>query len=318
MIKKRNQKNQPRPGTAPAKTDKLTFIEHVHELKHRLFYIVLSVALFALAGYFIQQQIIRFLLAPAKGQQFIYTTPGGGLNFLFQICLYFGIALSIPVIIYQLLRYLEPLIEAGTKRMVAYYSIFSGILAIGGGAFGYYLGLPVALKFLSHQFTTSQIKPLLTIQEYMSFLTIYLVGSALLFQIPLVITFINRIKPLRPKKLLGAEKYVIAFSFIAAAIMTPTTDIFNQLIFAVPIVAMYQVAVLFIYLQNKRKKLDQPALAPALQQNIPEPVPVALAYSASSFGAGRPPAVNGRPSKTVWDIVAPYHPAHGNIAGNST
>jgi sec-independent protein translocase protein TatC len=279
---------------------------------------VLSVILFATAGYFIQQQIIRFLLAPSKGQQFIYTTPGGGLNFLFQICLYFGIALSIPVIIYQLLKYLEPLIETSTKRMVVGYSFFSGILAITGGAFGYYLGLPVALKFLSHQFTTSQIKPLLTIQEYMSFLTIYLVGSALLFQIPLIITFINRIKPLRPKKLLSAEKYVIAFSFIAAAIMTPTTDIFNQLIFAVPIVAMYQVAVLFVYLQNKRKKLDQPVLVSALQQSIPEPVPVALAYSASSFGAGTAPAVSSRSAGMVWDIVKPYRNTPGNLAKNST
>ncbi len=276
MKMKRNQ-NQARQKTRLSKTDKIPFIEHVNELRRRLFYIVLSVALFATVGYFIQQQIVKFLLAPAKGQQFIYTTPGGGLNFLFQICLYFGIVLSIPVIIYQMLKYLEPLIETATKRMVISYSIFSGFLAIAGGAFGYFLGLPVALNFLSHQFTTSQIKPLITISEYMSFITIYLVGSALLFQIPLITSFTNRIKPLKPSKMLKLEKYVIVLAFIVAAIMTPTTDIFNQLIFAVPIILMYQLAVALVYFQNRHRPAQPPVqivkeTSPTLTPATPQPV----------------------------------------------
>ena len=228
-----------------------------------MYWVALSVLFFGAVGYSIQQQLVSFLLKPSHGQKFIYTSPIGGLNFLFQVCIYFGLALSIPVMVYQLLKYLEPLIHGRTRSLVVRYSVVSGLLAAYGGAFGYFLGLPVALRFLSHQFTSSQIKPLLTIQEYMSFVTIYLVGSALLFQLPIIILFINRIKPLSPKKLLGFERYMVLLAFIAAAIMTPTTDIFDQLIFALPIMLMYQIAVVLVYLKNRRKKTYSPIFTPA-------------------------------------------------------
>ncbi len=301
----------------PSKHDTQPFIQHVYELRRRLFYVSLSVVLFAAVGYFIQKQLVQFLLLPARGQQFIYTSPGGGLNFIFQICIYFGIALSTPVIIYQILKYIEPLIHTGTKRIVIRYSFFSAVLALFGGAFGYYLGLPVALRFLAHQFTTSQIQPLLTIQEYMSFLVIYLVGAAMLFQIPLVITFINRIKPLKPRKLLAAERYVVAVAFIAAAIMTPTTDVFNQLIFAGPIIAMYQLSVGLVYFQNRKRSRQALPVPIAVPQKLEE-VPVAevldnrtgsTAYSFGSFNSISEPYPKARPA------YRPMAPVHSNANG---
>ncbi len=274
---------------------KRPFLEHVHELRKRLYYIAVSVASFTLAGYFIQQQIIAWLLKPSHGQQFIYTTPGGGLNFLFQVCLYFGIALSIPVIVYQVVRYLEPLLASHTKRLIFHYSFYSVVLAIAGGAFGYYLGLPLLLHFLSHQFTSVQIRPLLTIQEYMSFITVYLLGSVLLFQLPLIISFINRIKPLRPRRLLSFERYVIAFAFIASAIMAPTTDILNMLFFALPILVMYQLSVLAVYLRNRRHGESRVEVIAAQETVIPPTTENVILK----------PDITLRPTPLAWDIVRP-------------
>jgi sec-independent protein translocase protein TatC len=242
---------QPQPNR---KDDKLPFVEHFYELRRRLIYIAWSVLLFSVIGYFIQQRLVDFLLKPSTGQKFIYTSPLGGINFLLQICIYFGLVVSIPIIIYQILKYLEPLIHWHTKRLVLRYAFVSGLLAAIGAAFGYFIGLPMALHFLTHQFTSSQIQALLTIQEYMSFVTVYLIGSALLFQIPLIMLFINRIKPLRPSKLLSLEKFVVLGSFVAAAIMTPTPDVLNQLFFAVPIMLMYQIALVLIILKNRARK----------------------------------------------------------------
>jgi sec-independent protein translocase protein TatC len=267
----KKKKNLQRESNQPPKEDqKLPVIEHIYELRRRLFYVAISVSVFSVLGYFVQQQLVHFLLKPSKGQQFIYTTPGGGLNFLFQVCIYFGITLSIPILIYQALKYIEPLIHHHTKRTIAKFGAWSWVLALAGAAFGYYVGLPVALNFLAHQFTTSQIKPLLTIQEYLSFVTIYLMGSALLFQIPLILLFINRIRPLPPKKLLGFERYFIAIAFVAGAIMTPTPDVFNQLLFAGPIIAVYQISILIIFFKNRRLK---PAGEPARREiaSLPNP-----------------------------------------------
>jgi sec-independent protein translocase protein TatC len=292
MTKSRQLKHH--RGQAPKSEERLPFIEHLYELRHRLVRIAASLVVFSAAGYFIQQQLVRFLLKPSHGQQFIYTSPLGGINFLFQVCIYFGLVLSIPTIVFQLLKYLEPLLHNTSRGLVIKYSIISGFLAAAGGAFGYYMGLPIALRFLSHQFITAQIRPLLTIQEYMSFVTIYLLGSALLFQLPLIILFINRLKPLKPRQLLSFERYMVLIAFVAAAIMTPTTDIFDQLVFAVPIMAMYQIALLLIYFQNRRLRrrrspeilqmLERDAKARAERQRpvatpnpVPAPRPVATA-----------------------------------------
>ncbi len=249
---KKKTKTTPKHQALSGK-DKLPFVEHLYELRRRLSYVALSLVLFGGIGYSIQQKLITVLLKPAAGQQFIYTSPGGGINFLFQICIYFGVVLSIPVIMYQLFRYMQPLIPKSARKFIVRSSIFSIFLACMGLCFGYFIGLPAALHFLAHQFTTDQVKPLFTIQEFMSFVSIYLIGSAALFQIPLVLMFINRITPLKPMKLLKIERYVVLGAFIAAAIITPTPDIFNQTIIAGPIIAVYQFGIVLVWLQNHRR-----------------------------------------------------------------
>lgn len=230
----------------------------MHELRQRLFYIVLSVGTIAIVTYFVQQRVVNILLRPTHGQQFIYTSPGGGINFLFQVCVYLGIAISIPVIVYQLLRYIEPLITENSRRFIVVGSIISGILALAGMVFGYYVGLPAVLHFLLHQFVTKQIHPLLTIQSYISFVMVYMVGSAMLFQAPLILLFINRIKPLQPRKLLHAERWVILGAFLVSGIMNPTPQIFSQLAVAGPVILMYQFGILLVWAANRKKTKRRP------------------------------------------------------------
>jgi sec-independent protein translocase protein TatC len=232
---------------------KLPFIEHLYELRRRVFYIVLSISIWATGAYFVQQHIVHYLLKPAAHQQFIYTSVGGGIDFLFRVCVYIGVVFSIPVIIFQILKYLEPLIKQDAMRFMFMGSMASGVLAAGGMAFGYFVGLPAALHFLLHQFTSDQIHPLLTIQSYMSFVTLYMLGSALLFQLPLLMVLINRVKPLKPQKLLGLERWVILIAFILGGIMNPSPRIQDQVLLAGPMILTYQIGVLIIWLSNRRR-----------------------------------------------------------------
>src|SRR5665213_3674218 len=116
---------------------KKPFVEHLHEIRKRLFYVIGSIALFSTLAYFVQQNIVHFLLAPAKSQQFIYTSPGGGISFLFQICTYVGIIISLPVILYQLMRFLEPVITNNVSKIILKASFVSLLLATAGFTFGY-------------------------------------------------------------------------------------------------------------------------------------------------------------------------------------
>jgi sec-independent protein translocase protein TatC len=235
------------------------FAEHLQELRKRLLLVAGTILVFSTVAYFFQQRLVSFLLKPAHNQHFIYTSPGGGIGFLFQVCTYVGITASIPVLIYQLLCFIEPVIGKHERRFILRMSWFSALLAIVGFVFGYLIGLPAALHFLSHQFSTTQIQPLLTLQEYMSFVTIYLIGSALIFQLPLIVVFINRIKPLKPSQLLGFERYVVAGAFIVSMLMAPTINLVDQLILAGPIIIIYQLAVVLVLFKNRGGRTNKVA-----------------------------------------------------------
>lgn len=255
MKAKRRKTN--RPGLTQLKNSqpqnpRMPFMEHLMELRKRIFYVALSVIAWSVGAYFVQHQIVQALLKPAENQKFIYTSVGGGIDFLFRVCIYTGIVFSIPVVVFQLLKYLQPLIKKDAVRFINWGSIVSGVLALAGMAFGYFLGLPAALHFLLHQFTSEQIQPLLTIQSYMSFVTLYMLGSAFLFQLPLIMALINRIKPLKPKKLLGCERWVILLAFIGGGIMNPSPRVQDQLLLAVPMIAAYQVGILLVWRMNRK------------------------------------------------------------------
>lgn len=247
-LKKNHKKHEQQ---TPIADQRAPFIEHLIEIRTRLFYIIATIIVFSTLAYFVQQRIVHFLLKPAHHQQFIYTSPGGGISFLFQICTYVGIIVALPVIIYQLMRFLEPVISTKTTKLVFKASIVSFFLATGGFIFGYYVGLPTALHFLGDQFNTNQIHALFTIQEYMSFLTIYLGGSALLFQLPLIVWFIDKIKPRGPKIFLKYERHVIAGSFIIAMLMAPVPNLVYQALIAMPIIIMYQIAILIVWFEHR-------------------------------------------------------------------
>jgi sec-independent protein translocase protein TatC len=201
----------------------------------------------------VEHHIVNWLLQPAHGEKFIYTAVGGGIDFLFRVCLYTGILFSIPVILYQILRYLQPLLKQHSLRFIYLMSGTSAILAIAGVAFGYYLGLPSALQFLLHQFGAENITALITIQSYLSFVILYLVGSSLLFQVPLILFIINRIKPLKVKPLLKYERWVILISFIIGAMINPSPRIYDMTILAVPMIMSYQVGLILIWLTNRKR-----------------------------------------------------------------
>ncbi len=344
-MKKKTSKKTTIAKSSRSSDQKLPFLEHFHELKRRLTYIAASVFVFGCAAYGVQQQIVGFLLEPAKGQNLIYTSPGGGLDFLFRVCIYTGIVFSLPVIVYQFLKYLEPLLGNDSVRFALNGSIISAILAAAGMAFGYYAGMPATLHFLFHQFTTDQIHPLIAIQSYMSFVTMYMFGASLLFQVPLIMIFINRIKRLKPRTLFKHERWMILGAFVLAVIMNPTPNIVDQLMLAGPMILMYQVGIGMIAVINRPKRspkvaallaqdaavqaeriarlkdartvweqadaiAERPLAAiPVLQKTTPSVVPVPRPMRASHKASPYP----GRPRKYIDDYSGYRRPTRSSI-----
>jgi sec-independent protein translocase protein TatC len=262
-MKSLKPKTTKKPAKAPASAQqldaqtKLTLLDHFRELRRRVTYVGLSIAVWSGIAYGFEHTVIDVLLRPSHGQHFIYTSPIGGMNFLLRVCLYVGLAMSIPVAVYHLLRYVEPLMKGATSRFIIYGSAASGVLALAGILFGYFIGLPAALHFLLHQFVTSQVQPLLTIEAYLSFVIFYMLGAMLMFQLPLIVLFIHRIKPQTPQSLFRYERWVILFAVVLAFIMNPTTRLLDQLLIALPIVLSYQFSIGLIWWTKWHQQHDR-------------------------------------------------------------
>lgn len=248
MTKKQQKRKLLTPTKPSTRSEpvELTFLEHVHELRSRLFWVVSTIIVASTIGFQFKDQLVAAVMAPLHGQKLVYLTPGGGFGFIFAVALYFGILLAIPVIIYHLYRFLQPLLVRASRRFIIGFMLLSCLLAIAGTTFGYFVTIPAALDFLA-SFAGDAVIPNLTAESYLNFVVTYVLGLALLFQLPLLLFLFDHVRPIPPSRLLSSQRFVIIGATVVAAVITPTPDVFNMLIMAVPIIAIYQFGVIAIY-----------------------------------------------------------------------
>lgn len=236
------------------------FIEHIYELRRRLLLCLAFVALGSGLGYYLNDSLARLIQQPL-GEKLYFTTPTGGFNFIFILCVSFGMLVALPFIIYQTLAFLRPVLPKDHHLLHLWYAVCSFVLAMCGVAFAYFISLPAALHFLTSIGNSANIQSLMATDSYFRFALTYLIGFAVLFQIPLLLIIINRISPLKPGKLLKAQRYVILGSFIVAAILTPTPDPFNQTLMAGPTILLFQLSIIIIWIRNMKRPKTRAAAA---------------------------------------------------------
>lgn len=291
----------------PASPQLPTFLEHLYELRRRLFWVVAVIAVAASAAYPFLDTIISVLRAPLGSQQLYYLTPVGGLSFSIKICMYMGVMVAVPFIMYHLYRFLEPLMSTQWRKSAVFYVGLSSFLAAIGVVFAYFVSLPGALQFLTG-LNLSHIQAMLTVDSYLSFVMTYLLGAAILFQIPLLLLVINTMTPFKPGGLGKSQRYVIVAAFIIAAIISPTPDLMNQIIFALPIIVMYEVGVILVWFQNRNRarksrreqllatKPAEQAVVPDYAPRTPQPKPVLTPAKAAALPKPVVQAVRQKPA----------------------
>lgn len=292
---------------ADRSTVRKPFIEHVQEVRRRLMWCCLALFIGGGVGYYLYERLLDMIQRPL-GQTLYYTSPTGGFNFVFKICMVFGLVFALPVISYQLFKFLEPVSSKQARTTILKYVLWSVILAYLGILFGYYVSLPAALHFLT-QFGGENIQSLITADEYFSFALAYIAGFALLFQLPLIVLFTNRINPLKPSGMFGAQKFIILGSFIVAAVLTPTPDPMNQLLMALPIVLLYQVSIVLVWITNrpKRNRRNNIQVKPVHQSRHVPLAPKHIEYAVPSVAPARIAPSTAympqRPQRVISDMV---------------
>ena len=225
----------------------LSILEHLQELRYRLMVcagaliVGVAVAFWPLTGWFIE-----FLKEPAKERipdfQTFFFDPLEGWTTYFSVSLLLGIAIAMPVIIYQALAFVGPGLTRQERFWLYPIVIGASLAFVGGMAFAYYVQLRPFLGFLLNP-PGNIGEPLISVKKYLGFVTRLLLVMGLVFELPLVVMGLAKLGVVTSRKLLGWWRYAIVLGFVAAAIVTPTIDPVNQAIVAGPIIVLYFVGI---------------------------------------------------------------------------
>ena len=250
------------PGEAPQQQPGeryLTVLEHIEELRFRLFVSAAFVVIGLGVSVFFGNDIIAFLKKPAEEAlkpepfepQFI--EPFELFVTYFRVSLLGGLILGMPMIVYQGLRFVSPGLDANERRWL--YATVAGtfVLFLGGVAFAYYIALPPALGFLLGFGGGEIAKPELRIGSYVDFVTRLLFWTGVTFQTPLVVMYLARFGIVSARQLLRWWRFAIVGAFAIAAIVTPTIDPVTQSLVAGPIIVLYFLGIILaVFVQPRR------------------------------------------------------------------
>ena len=231
----------------------ITLHDHIKELRNRFFVVAIVFVIVSAVAYNYKDALLYYLLKPLNGEKLVYLNPAGGFSFIFQVTMYVGLAAAIPFLVYNLYKFVAPALPDNARRHSGAVLISSLFLLIAGVAFGYIFAIPGALNFLNN-FGDGYITPNLTADSYLNFILAYTAGLGILFQLPLVLLLIHWVHPLKPGSLFKFERYMILIAFIGAAMITPTPDVMNQTVIALPIIIMYQMGVIAVCISVFRAK----------------------------------------------------------------
>lgn len=227
-----------------------TVRDHLRELRSRLVVCVLVYIAIGVGLLFVYEPILK-VLSSSLGSELYYSNPAGGFSFIMRICSTGALIFTIPVIVFNLIKFTKPACEKIlTNKRIALVSIFSTALAALGAAFAFYIILPETINFFGG-FQVGGLSALINADQYLGFITSMIAVFAIIFQVPLVMLLIDNIKNIPPKNMLKMEKWVIVISIVVAIITPFNYDILSSLVVAVPIIGLYNLSILIVILNHK-------------------------------------------------------------------
>jgi sec-independent protein translocase protein TatC len=225
----------------------LTVIEHLEELRNRVMWsmaallVGIGVSVWPLTGY-----AIEFLMQPGKDEVENFQLHQFQLldywSTYFRVSLLLGLAIAMPMIIYQGLAFVSPALTKEEKRWLYPIVLGTSVMFVAGMAFAYYVELPPALDFLLNP-ATEDVEATIGIKTYIDTVTRLLLITGLVFQLPFLIMALAKIGVVNSKQLLGFWRYAILLAVVAAAIVTPSIDPITQTLVAVPMIVLYFVGI---------------------------------------------------------------------------
>lgn len=219
-------------------------VSHFEELRKRLLISFGFLILTAGVSFSHSSLLFRVLKRPLAGvvDKLVFFSPTEALALYLNISFAAGLIVSMPFLLYQVWKFVEPAV-AGRVKGGPFLFIASVTAAfLSGALFSYFIFIPPALKFLL-SFAGPDLQPVISAQSYVSFVVWTVLGTGLVFEMPVLSYALTRLGVLNHRALRKKYSYAIIGILVAAAILTPTSDIFNMLLFAAPMVLLYELSI---------------------------------------------------------------------------
>ena len=239
-------------------------LDHLLELRRRLLYCIAAIVLAFGVGYYFAEDIFAFLVQPllSAGQKtVIYTQVFEAFFVKVKVAFFAAMMIAFPVIAMQLWQFVAPGLYRKEKRALLPFLLATPILFGMGAAMAYFIAIPMALHFLlSFQGNIGGIEQqaLPAIGEYLSFTMQFLFGFGAAFLLPVLLMLLERAGIVTRQQLISARRYAIVGAFAIAAVLTPP-DVGSQLLLAIPLCILYELAIVGIWFTERKRKKDAEA-----------------------------------------------------------
>lgn len=222
---------------------RMSILDHLTELRDRLMKAVIALAVGVVAGAFVAPRLLRLLVAPLGEQVPIAIAPTEAPAVFFKVSLVIGLVLAMPVIVYQIFRFVAPGLRPKERRYVFIGAPVAALSFAAGVVFASLVLIPAAMPFL-RGFLAGIVEQRYSINNYISFVSTVLLWAGLVFETPLVMFFLAKLGVATPEAFAKARRVVVIAAAAGAAVITPTTDPVNMLLIMGPFMLLYELGIL--------------------------------------------------------------------------
>jgi sec-independent protein translocase protein TatC len=226
---------------------RMGFLEHLDELRKRIIRSCIAVGAGMVVAFFFVDRIADFVLAPTlrmlpRGSTLITTKPGENISFYLDVALIGGVVLAAPFVMYQVWLFIAPGLYANEKKFVVPFVALASVGTLCGALFSHALLYPAMIGFFA-TFKSRHVTFMPRVEDTFDLYVNMLLAMIVVFQIPTVVLFLAKMRLVTARFLWRNIKYAVLIIFIAAAILTPSPDPWNQTVFAAPMMVLYLISI---------------------------------------------------------------------------
>jgi sec-independent protein translocase protein TatC len=247
-------------GKAKKSPDEMTFLEHLEDLRKRLWYSFVAIFIAVVPAYVFSKDVFEALSRPVtqylpEGTKMAFTSLTAPFMLYIKVAFLTALFITSPFIFLQLWYFVAPGLYQKEKKYVIPFVAFTSVFFLAGAAFGYFVMFPWACRFFLN--LGQDFNPVLTVDSYFSLSLKTLLGVALVFELPTLVFFLSKLGLITSRWMIRNFKYAVLSVFVIAAVITPSPDMVTQSILAVPMLALYGLGILIAFFFGKERLTRQ-------------------------------------------------------------